>query len=390
MIRTRRAPRDGQRGAVLVLACIMLLMLGAFFTLAFNLGLLMDSRTQLQSAADSAALAAARSLNGEASGLDAARQAALVNTAEHVAYDQRLRIGAGDVIFGRWHLKPAECIYGAGGDDCFQPLDESEPRAITAVRVLNGRDGRGDHNPPVDLPFFAFIPTDHSSVNADAVAVGGGAASPECSLPFAVPECRILDDANHLRCGQQLTLTFANANIDGIGFVNLYYPDERNNANPNWVEDEIRRQGCRDDFQSVGEAKLFDGNALIGRVIEALRGVVTKGNGKNGKEQVVGPCLIGADKPPQTIAVVDSGCPLNPFFHNVQNVIGFVNIHILNVTDNQGFVWTCGSQPAAPQPGITQRSVTIQIECNDRPAGRSDPLGGGRVYNDDARLRLVQ
>jgi hypothetical protein len=389
MIRRRpardcRLPRDRQRGAVMVLACLMLLMLGAFFTLAFNLGLLMDSRTQLQAAADSAALAAARSLDGEASGLDAARRAARVNTGEHRAYDQNLQIGDADITFGRWHFKPAECTFGAGAD-CFEPLDESDPRAITAVRVGNGRDGVGDHNAPIDLPFTAFIPTEQSSLAAQAVAVGGGAAAPQCALPFAVPECRILDDANHLRCGERMTLTFANANVDGIGFVNLYYPEERNNANPNWVEDEIRGQGCRSDRHSVGDAKLFDGNALINRVIEALRGVIQRGNGR---EQQVGDCLIGDSV--HTLAVVNRGCPLNPYFHNVQEVVGFVNVRILQATDNQGYVWTCGPDPAPPQDGITQRSVTIQIECNQSPAGNTDPLGGGRVYNDDARLRLVQ
>jgi hypothetical protein len=375
--------RDPEAGAVMVLACVCLVMLGAFFTLAFNLGLLMDSRTQLQAAADSAALAAARSLNGEASGLDAARVAARVNSGEHRAYDERLRIGDADVIFGRWHFKPGECTFG-NGRDCFEPLDESEPRAITAVRVRNGRDGVGDHNQPIDLPFTAFIPTERSSLNAAAVAVGPGSSSPQCALPFAVPECRILDDANQLRCGEQMTFTFANANEDGIGFVNLYYPDVRNTANPNWVESEIRGLGCRADYHSVGEAKLFDGNALIGRVIEALRGVQQHGNGP---EQQVGPCLFGT---PHTIAVVNHGCPLNPYFHNVQEVLGFVTVRIVSASDNQGFVWTCGPEPAPPQPGFDQRSITLQIECNERPAGQGEAVGGGRVYSGDARLRLVQ
>jgi hypothetical protein len=383
---TGRARRDGERGAVLILACVFLLLIGIFFTLSFNLGLLMDSRTQLQAAADSAALAAARSLNGEASGLESARQAALVNTAEHRAFDEYLRIGEADVIFGRWHLRRSECTYG-DGTDCFQPLDGSDPRAVTAVRVRNGRDGLGDHNDPISLPFGAFIRDDRSSLNADAVAVGGGSGAPQCSLPFAVPECRILDDANRLRCGEEMTMTFANANEDGIGFVNLYFPEERNNANPNFVEDEIRGLGCREERHVVGDAKLFDGNALIGRLIEALRGVTRRGNGENAREVVVGPCLIGTV---QTIAVVNEGCPLNPHFHNVQDVIGFVNVRIVSVSDNRGFVWTCGSEPADPRPGINQRSVTFQIECDESPAGRADPLGGGRVYNSDARLRLVQ
>jgi hypothetical protein len=405
--------RDPERGAVAVLAAIMLLTLCTFFALAFSLGQMMDTRTELQAASDSAALAGARSLNGEASGLVAARAAASYYTGRHRGYDEMLRIDeALDVTFGRWHFQASQCTHGTSGSDCFEVLDETEPRLITAVRVRNGRDG-GSHNDPLPLEFGGFFTTNTARINSQAVAVGGGTGAPECALPLALPECRILDDANQLRCGEEMTLTFANATTDGIGFINLYYPDERSAANPNFVEEEIRNSGCRaDDRHVVGEGKLLDGNALVNRIIQAMRGVDFNGSGNsclnpgggqgnggggnnnggngngNGGPNATSPdCIIGTV---QTLAVVEEGCPINPYFHGVQSVVGYVNVRIINVLDNQGCIWTCGPQPTGPHAS-GQRGITVRIECDERPGdGRGEPLGGGRVYNSDARLRLVQ
>ena len=400
--------RCAESGAVAVLAVLFLLVMGAFFALAFSMGQMMDTRTQLQAASDSAALAAARSLNGEADGLIAARDAAAYYTARHRAFDEDLRIDETvDVVFGRWHFESDDCTHGSDGNDCFQELDETIPRDITAVRVLNGRDG-GSHNDPLPLAFGAFLGRNTARLSSSAVAVGGGAGATGCSMPLALPECKILNDAGELRCGEEMTLSFANATVDGIGFINLYYPDEPHAANPNFVEEEIRNGGCRTDARhSVGEGKLLDGNALINRIIQALRGVdgngptnscITgnsgdnsnsggNGNGNGNNDQVSEDCLFGTV---QRLAVVEEGCPLNPYFHGVQEVVGFVNVRILNVTDNQGCIWTCGSQPTGPDDA-RQRTVTVKIECDESPASDGDtaPTGGGRVYNDDATLRLV-
>ena len=403
-----------ERGAVAVLAAILLFVMFGFFTLAFSLGQMMDTQTELQSASDSAALAAARSLNGEASGLVAARAAAGHYTGLHRGYNEALRIDeALDVSFGRWHLEADSCTHGSSGTDCFEVLDETEPRLITSVRVGNGRDGRGGHNSELPLAFGGLLGQGTARVHSQAVAVGGGAGAPECSLPLALPECRILDEANHLRCGEEMTLTFANATTDGIGFINLYYPDEQYAANPNFVEQEIRNSGCRsndDPRHTVGEGKLLDGNALVNRIVQAMRGVDFNGsgntcvggngggggrggggngngNGNGGQNATSEDCIIGTV---QTLAVVESGCPINPHFHGVQQVVGFVNVRIVNVLDNQGCIWTCGAQPTGPHPS-GQRGVTLRIECEESPDnGTGPPLGGGRVYNDDARLRLVQ
>src|SRR5947207_1924939 len=103
---TTRDPRQAELGAVVPTVAIFMLAIFAFFSLAFNMGLIMTGRAQLQNASDSAALAAARSLNGQASGLTAARQAADLYSREHVAAGEEVLINAlgDDLVFGRWHL----------------------------------------------------------------------------------------------------------------------------------------------------------------------------------------------------------------------------------------------------------------------------------------------
>ena len=62
-LRYRSLPR---RGVALALLCVCLLMLLAFLALAIDLGMLALAQTQINDAADAAAMAATRALNGDA------------------------------------------------------------------------------------------------------------------------------------------------------------------------------------------------------------------------------------------------------------------------------------------------------------------------------------
>jgi hypothetical protein len=381
-----RRPRDVQKGAVLVAAFFFLVVVGAFFTLAINTAILMDSRVSVQSAADSAALAAARSLDGTAGGLDLARAAAQTFNDEHRMYGGQVGMTAtsdADLEFGMWHRDADKCsVDFEGRRDCFEVLPTSEPRAITAVRVRNGRDAT--HNGPIELPFAVWGAAE-ARIASLAVAEGAGPGGPGCAFPMAVAECRIVNGANQLLCesGTPQRLDFSNANDDGIGFINMYYPDDNQAPGPPFVADVIRNRRCNDEHYSVGEAKLQDGNSMNDQVIEAIRGVKVTGK----KEVVDGPCLIGTT---QNLAVIDEGCPGNPNFHGVQQVVGFVKARIVAVTNQQRVSQGCPGRPApVVTPAAPQRSVTVEILC-DVPADEDDD-GGGRAYNaSGVTLRLVR
>ena len=378
----------------------MLGVMAGFFAMSLNMGILMDTRTQLQGGSDSAALAAAGTLDGTVAGLAAARQAAALYIAEHRAFDQAQIISASaDVTFGKWYFTQSNCVYGTGGTSCFQPFTDAyavaNPRKVTAVKVNNGRDGT-THNAAIDLPFGNFVGTPTAMVRSEAVAIGPGPSDVECSLPLALPECRITNSAGATRCGETFTLTYSDATADGIGFINLYYPEERQAANPNWVVDEILRRGCDADGHEVSDnaAKLFDGNAMIDRVIQALRGYQVRGQSAN--YTLVSECLIGK---PITMSVINGGCPLNPYFHNVQSVVGFITVTILYVTDNGGNsnnpnqqsalgnIWDCTGKTGGTGP---KRSVTLRIDCQTEDAFDNEILGGGPVFDESIRPKLVQ
>jgi hypothetical protein len=372
--------RRSERGAAAIFAVLFLGALCGFFALAFNGGLLMDTRTELQSASDSAALAGARSLNGLASGLAAARQSAYDYSIKHLAYDQYVTIDtSSDLTFGRWHFHAGECLFGSGGNDCFEPLADVDVRKITAVRIKNGRDGVGAHNSILSLPFGWFVGTPTAKVRSAAVAVGGGPATPDCVLPLTVAECKIVDPgSNQLNCGPQAPLVFSDANSDGIGFINLYYPGDQNAPSGTWSAGIINAGACDANHFEIGPAKVQNGNDFS-KVNDALRGVDNQGN-------VIGPCLLGK---PVSWAVTDAGCPGNPTFQGVEDVVGFVKATIVAVTDNKGNSLGCPGTVAEPVPGAPKNGILVVIPCDNT----SDPgdFGGGRTYNtSDVRTRLVQ
>jgi hypothetical protein len=379
--RRQAADREPERGGVAVSAALLLVVLLAFFALAFDTGLLMDSRTQLQNGSDAAALAAAHSLDGTAGGLSAARRSAYVFSGRHIAYDQPITIdSSADVIFGRWHMRADECLFGSSGRECFESMSTSDPRKITAVKVRNGRDG-GSHNPPLNLPLGYFVGAATARVRSEAVAVGGGSAAPGCALPFAVAECSVIDpDTGRMNCDSGPgRLVFSNANVDSLGFANLYYPGDTQAPNNGFVADAIAGRTCNPNHFQIGPAKVQNGNDFNDKVIDALRGVDNKG-------AVVGPCLIGQSL---SWAVTDAGCPNNPTFQGVEDVVGFVKATIAAVTDNQGNSLGCPGMPAPPVAGSPQNAIVVDFPC-DVPADPGE-FGGGRAFNEDGiRIRLVQ
>jgi hypothetical protein len=383
----RRPSRPPDRGVVVVAALLLLVVVGAFFAAAMNMGILMDSRASVQNAADSAALAAARSLNGRADGLDAARIAAQTFNDQHRVYGGDVGMDAwsdSDLEFGHWHTDPAACTRDfEGRRDCFEAIATTLPRQITSVRIRNGRDQ--GHIAPLPLPFSSWG-TGEASVDSLAVATGAGPGSVVCALPLAVAECKVVDGANQMLCqnGQAQRLDFSNALDDGIGFINMYYPEETQAPGPSFVADAIRNRRCNatDRFE-IGEAKLQDGNSMTDQAIDAIRGVQVHGR----NETVVGDCLIGSI---QNLAVIDEGCPGNASLHGVQEVVGFVKARIVAVTDSRGISRGCPGEPAPDvDPPAPQRSVTVEIIC-DAPADEDD-LAGGRAFNiAGVRLRLVR
>jgi hypothetical protein len=374
-----RPGRDPQVGAAAVTSVIFLGVMAGFLALALNMGILMDTRTQLQVGSDAAALAAAGRLDGTVQGLANARNAARRYSDEHVAFGPRLVIDPmSDVIFGRWHFNPGDCIASNGTCVGFETFTNgfatANPGRVTAVRVRNGRDG-GSHNPVIDLPFGAFVGTPTASVRSMATAVGPGSSAVHCSLPFGVAVCKLRStpDSNELNCPQ--SLFFSNEHTDAIGFVNF----EGDAASGHDAAQQINSGLCVEDYHSVGEVRVQNGNDFTQQVIDALQGRST------------GNCLIGTE---QTMPVISAECdPANwgeASFNQTSQVVGFVRVIITAVTNNRGEVEGCPGDPAPNVASPGRRAVIFDVTCNIEPPPPGD-LGGGEVFNSTAaRIRLVE
>lgn len=364
------ARRNGERGAVAVMAAILISLLIGFLALSLNVGIMMESRGQLQNASDAAALAAARALNGQASGLNDAIQAAIDYSQRHVVYGSTVSISNDDVTFGRWELDSTKCNSG----DCFFPFtlaySTMNPRQVTAVKINNGRDGF-PHNDPITLPFGAFVGADTAKVRSAAVAVGAGSADVNCALPLAVAECRIVKPNNELDCNNRLALVMSTANDDTLGFANMI--DSLNAPGGNWSAGQIDNGACNNGTARAGKAKLQNGKDW-NQVADAIRGW------DNGN------CLFGTT---QTMAVTDAGCPDNPIFDNTTPIVGFVQVTIVGVTDNQGTSLACPDKPAPDLGSPPKSSLVVEVLCSGAPAGAGE-WGGGRAYNTGVNVRLVQ
>jgi hypothetical protein len=385
-----RAILTRERGAIAVVASIVLLVVGAFMALALNVGLMMNTRGQLQNASDSAALAAAGSLDGTQAGLDGARLMAEAYAKAHRVTGEEVKItpdpGVDDVEFGRWHFK-AE---GGWAERFFEPLDDSQSLLIDAVRVRDGRDATGNHNNPLAVFFGAWLGRETVNVGSHAVAVSKGARNTDCPLPFILPSCS-LQDGSGFKCDQDITLIMKPDGDDNVGFV--FMLDENGNGNPQIYDNIINR--CTVDA-TAGEYDVQNGNDMNDTVIQGLLGVSVKGN-----EITPIPPLRDVTSGPSTLCVFNPGytsfpignttCP-DPKFSGDLTIAQYAEVEIKSVTDNNGNIYDQTSCPTAtvkwqdyqatlkhdPTPG---RKVVVNVKCG---------VGNGLAYNSGIVLRLVE
>ncbi|MGD0516470.1 MAG: pilus assembly protein TadG-related protein, partial [Thermoguttaceae bacterium] len=91
--------RPQHRGAILLLTVLLIVVLLGMIAFAVDLGYLMMAKTQLQAAADSAALAAAGSM-GQSQTI--ASNAAKSYAAQNLIGNQSVQLGSSDITYGTW------------------------------------------------------------------------------------------------------------------------------------------------------------------------------------------------------------------------------------------------------------------------------------------------
>jgi Flp pilus assembly protein TadG len=100
MYRTSIQNRPQHRGAILLLTVLLIVVLLGMVAFAVDLGYLMMAKTQLQAAADSAALAAAGTMGGQSQTI--ATNAAKSFAAQNLVGTQPVQLASSDITYGTW------------------------------------------------------------------------------------------------------------------------------------------------------------------------------------------------------------------------------------------------------------------------------------------------
>jgi Flp pilus assembly protein TadG len=183
----RRRRRD-ERGVAMVTVLVALVALIAAGALAIDVGLVWASRTQLQNAADAAALAGGANLidkSGPSVTLADAEAAVLGQAGLNpsVAAPGGVAVDTADITYGHWDLDTRT----------FDPgVDLSDPDAVNAVNVVTRSDGAV--NSPVPAFMARVLGRQDFSVGAEATAYLGfaGRVGPgRLDLPIAIDCCKL-------------------------------------------------------------------------------------------------------------------------------------------------------------------------------------------------------
>ncbi|MBL0419589.1 Tad domain-containing protein [Ramlibacter sp. AW1] len=168
--------RKGQRGAVIVTVCLMLLFLLGFMGIALDLSRMFIVKTELQTAMDSCALAAAQELDGENTAITRARSAGMtagnlnrVNL-QSGTWDAQGQIVAGDITFRDQNFNPTTDPVVANYAECVHTQPAIRRWLLSALGAFSG-----------DTTLYPAT----GNVWARAVATRGSSQT-NCPIPLAL------------------------------------------------------------------------------------------------------------------------------------------------------------------------------------------------------------
>jgi Flp pilus assembly protein TadG len=344
----KRAGLSRRRGNFSVLFALVLLILVGFMAFTVDVGHWWLAREQLQNAADSAALAAVRSLDGlnNNNEFNTATNEAITFSGYESSDRTPVSITSGDVQLGTWDFTaPKATAFQAG---------TAYPYKVNAVQVTTHRTAAGGN--PVLNSFGAVLGTLTTDVKAVAVAVGGSPTMP-CGFPIAVYDCSILDSGGNLKCNT--TMQFASGQMQNAGFTLLDNTNPTTPAMNCYIAGALHQpcpKNCGNvpasvcanpqcDPTSQGQIYVSNGNNLSDPAVNIINAAIAQAGGGIDVELPV----LGSGQPPGNCG--------NSQYNKLQTVVGYVQIKITGAT----------SQP--------NRSITASIDCSTQPSSPTSPNG---------------
>jgi hypothetical protein len=278
----RSTDRHPERGAVLVMVAVSMVVLVGFVALAVDLGYLFVTRNQVQNVADGSALAGARTLGHGYQLLSQEEQQTFtcgndcVEEVRAAARDVAAKNRAAGAVMG---LLDEDILIGQWDGDTF----EENLYRPDAVLVMARREG--DPNGPVSTFFSRVLGIDEVPVNAVAVAAmtgQGTAAEGEVELPIGISSW-FFDSApeEEDRCNDYIKFYPTNDPESCAGWTTWDYNSNDNN---------IRRilEGVYESPETIANSDYFNftGGTLSNPTFDALltlfqhRGFAVDANGE--------------------------------------------------------------------------------------------------------------
>jgi hypothetical protein len=352
-----------QRGAIAILAAIVLIALGGMIALSLNIGHKVSARTELQASFDSGSLAGALSLNGTTAGITKGKSIGMYVAVRHAVDKYAVALNSTDVVPGYWN-STSKTFYSFGqsvtiGDSAVLLDQAATPQYFNAFKIGGGADGQSGHNSSLDVILGGFFgPNGKMAVATSAVAVGGGPCSATgCTLPLAVPAWSLLDAGGAPACDTTITMGFNFGQGKLVAFADI-----RQSANnpPNFQDIQAQNQLCTTATpvpSSVGDVVHLTNGVLPQQAYDSFDPLI---------------CTVAAAPyascPRYQIPVINIGqTPMN----QTQAVVGFASVVLLGQNRVNG----------------NTASITIYIDCAGTSAG---PTGCASFGFNTKKVRLVQ
>lgn len=349
---TARGDHRNERGVYVTWFVLLLPLLLAVMGLAVDMAHYRFAHAELQNAADAAALAGAKSIDGRSAGRSRATEVASLYSTSSVVDGQKLTDD--DVLqaeTGTFGLSTKRFTTSSTSDV-----------AANAIRVTLKRE---------DVPSF-FSPIlsgslESRSFTATATAVAGGAGAVACGAPLTVGACALnYDSSGNLICPDKLSFQ------NGVTSVGITIPDGSSPANGNKAKPFFKA--------AVTEPLSCDSPVTVGSSLYLQ-------NGNDLSQTSVNDINDATDDGATPVAIImpvtDVPCSTNgtATYNGTATVVGFIKMTIV------GARWT-GAAPAevaAACPGIGKKNICVTKNCS---MIEGTP-GGGTVQVDPSRVYLV-
>lgn len=374
--------RSNERGAVIVLVAVMLVMLIGFASLVIDIGKLYKVRGELQNASDSAAHAGATELDRTAAGIARAREAAREYARLHFADQAPVEIDDADIIFGHWNSQTR----------VFVPLgsDPINPAIVNAVRVIDRREDASGN--PVVLHLARLMGHTRADVRSDAIAVSGGPDA-ECGFPMVVPDCSLDEAIDEGTC--DYCMTYQDNNSDNAGWTSF---DQGSVGGPTITG--LIEAGCFDaggnvlidpatgecagtcnEIQAGTEIKVQNGNLMnqgTSNFCPLIQEILTRG-------VPGGPAQPFIVRVPVLESTPGADCDASQF-SSFKNIAGFAALEIFGAKCGNGDPGVFAPSSPCPEPA-SGKYIVAALRCDlDSVEG-----AGGDFFGIDAKhIRIVE